>query len=155
MRRLLQLLIFHSPSHTISDRKFCSREKFSKFSIRITPKNARNLARRGNMMIIRHIADVFAVQRDRASSNKADFGAIARLFDQKFCGREIFFENFGPNRAEKRAQSRTPGQYDACQTHCRRVCIVKTIKIVKQGGFWRDRKIFRTKDFAAAKDFFF
>ena len=69
--------------HVLSDRKFCGREIFSKFSVRIAPKNVRNPARRGMPMIFRHIADLFASWRGRASSTNADFGAVGALSRQK------------------------------------------------------------------------
>ena len=65
-------------SHVISDRKFSAAHFFSKFSVRIASKNARNPARRGILMLVKHFADVSASRQGRALSGDADFGAIAR-----------------------------------------------------------------------------
>ena len=73
------------------------------------------LTRRGMLMVARHIADLIASRRGRASPDDADFDAIAIVFGPKILRPQKFFEIFGPNRAKKQMQSHTPRQADAGQ----------------------------------------
>ena len=79
--------------------KFLRPRKNFKFSVRIAPKNARNLALRGTLMLAGDIADLLATRQGRASPCIVDLGAIARFFRTEIFAAANKFQNF---RSESR-----------------------------------------------------
>ena len=79
------------------------------------------------------------------------------ISDRNFCGREFFFEIFGPRRAKNGVQTRTPRHARARQRPWGPVCIAARRDIVHQHGYRRDLTVnlmrSRTENFAAAKIF--
>ena len=114
-RRCLSPLILPQTC-AISDEKFCGPEKFRFFSVRNSPENAPKRTRHVMPTHGRACRDTQRSCRGLASSGRSDFAANLRDLGRKFLRPRKFSIFFGPRRAQKSLESRTPRHADARQS---------------------------------------